>query len=145
MLLTFSPISSYTPTVRTPWEKALIATAFALVIALGLTASASFAFLLGRPGLAAALSELPSNSWWLSYREPAPQNAAEPLAVIAATLATAVVGAVAALRAYRLHLRNRTPALPYLVLFFLSLGTECLRGATGALYASDGLYPPPWS
>ncbi len=139
MLLTFSPISSYTPPVQSPWEKALVAIAFALVLALGLTAAASFAFLLGRPGPAGTLSVLPSNTWWLAYREPGPRNTHQPLAIIAATAVAALAGAFAGLRAYRLHRDSRTPVLPYLLLFFLSLGTECLRGLTGALYASEGL------
>ncbi len=125
--------------MHSPWEKALVAIAFVLVLALGLTAAASFALLLARPGPAGALSTLPSNTWWLAYREAGPRDTHQPLGIIAATVAAALMGAFAGLRAYQLHRDSRTPVLPYLLLFFLSLGTECLRGVTGVLYSSEDL------
>ena len=125
--------------VRSPWEKPLLAVAFALALLLGLAAAASFIFLLSRPSLASALSTLPSNPWWLVYRDPSPENGTQAMGVVAGTLGTAVAGGVASIGAYRLHRRSLTPVFPYLLLFFLSLTTECIRGATASLYISEHL------
>jgi hypothetical protein len=127
--------------VQSPWEKPLLVGAFVLVLALGLAASVSFAVLLGRPAAAETLSTLPSNPWWLIYSEPGRRNGAQPLWIIAATAAATVVGLIASLRVHSLHRNSRTPVLPYLLLFFLSLGTECLRGATAVLFAANRLIP----
>ena len=87
--------------------------------------------------LAGALSTLPSNPWWLIYKDPGPKDATQPLIVIAAMVTATVVGLIASLRSRRLYRRSRTPVLPYLLLFFLTLGIECLRGPAALLFASD--------
>ena len=59
MVLTFAPISSYYPVLmRTSWEAGLLAAALAITVILFLVACASFVFLLGKPALAGALSDL---------------------------------------------------------------------------------------
>ena len=123
--------------MRTSWDAGLFGLAIAVTLILIMIACASFAFLLVRPALAGALSILPSNPWWLIDRDPGPKDVMQPLVVIATTLLGALVGLSFALRSHRLYRRIRTPALPYLLLFFLSVGIECLRGATGVLFAAD--------
>ena len=123
--------------MRTSWDAGLFGLAVAVILILVIIASASFAFLLSRPALARSLSSLPSNPWWLINRDPGPKDATEPLSVIAATLLATLLGLAFALRSHRLYRRARTPALPYLLLFFLSVGIESLRGATGVLFATD--------
>lgn len=123
--------------VRTSLESGLLGAAFVVMLILGLTACVSFAFLLSRPALAGALSALPSNPWWLIYRDPGPKDATQPLWLVGATLAATVVGFVFSLRSSGQYRRNRTPVLPYLLLFFLTLGMECLRGPTAVVFATD--------
>jgi vacuolar-type H+-ATPase subunit I/STV1 len=127
--------------VHTSWEAGLLGIAFAIILVLGLIACVSFAFLLSRPALAGTLSILPSNPWWLIYRDSAPPDAAQPLRVIAALVMVTVIGFIFSLRAHRLYRNSRTPVLPYLLLFFLTLGIECLRGATAVLFATDTAMP----
>ncbi|MGO9410273.1 MAG: hypothetical protein ACLQCB_05910 [Spirochaetia bacterium] len=141
MLLTFSPISSYNPAVRTSWEAGLLSAAFIVILILGLNACGSFAFLLTRPVLAGALSTLPSNPWWLVYQQAGAKDADQPLEIIGATVIATAVGLVFSLRSRTLHKHSRTPVLPYLLLFFLTMGVECLRGLTAVLYATDGAIP----
>ena len=136
MVLTFSPISFYYARVRTSWEAALLGIAFAVILILGLIGCATFGFLLSQPARAGMLSTLPSNPWWLVYRDPGPRDSTQPLGIIAAVVAATGVGFVSSLRSHRLYLRSRTPVLPYLLLFFLSLGVECLRGPAAVLVAA---------
>jgi hypothetical protein len=124
--------------MRTSWEAGLFAAALAVTLILCLVACGSFAFLLSKPALAGSLSSLPSNPWWFILREPGPRDGAQPLGILAATAAATAVAFAFALRAQGLHTRNRTPVFPYLLLFFLTLGTECLRGVTAVLYATNG-------
>jgi len=123
--------------VGTSWDAGLFAVAIAVILILIMIACASFAFLLSRPALAGELSSLPSNPWWLINRDPGPKDATRPLSIIGATALATVLGLLFVLRAGRLYRRVRTPALPYLLLFFLSVGIECLRGGTGVLFATE--------
>jgi hypothetical protein len=127
--------------VRTWWEAVLRSGAFSLVLVLGVIACGSFAFFLSRPDLAGALSALPSNPWWLVYQDAGPKNGAQPLEIIAATAVATATGFLFSLRSQRLHSRRRTPVFPYLLLFFLTIGVECLRGLTAVLYATDSVLP----
>lgn len=137
MVLTFSPISFYYARVRTSWEAGLLGIAFAIVLILGLIGCASFAFLLSQPAVAGSLSTLPSNPWWLIYRDPGPPDPAQPPGIVAAMAVATAIGFVFSLRSHRLYRRSRTHALPYLLLFFLSLGIECLRGPAAVLFSAD--------
>jgi hypothetical protein len=122
--------------MRATLEDGLLAAALGVVLILVLAACASVAFILRTPAAAAGLSGLPSNPWWLIMRDSGPKERAPW--IIAAAAAGAILGLVFSLRAYRLHKRNETPVLPYLLLFFLTLGIECVRGAAAVLYATNG-------
>jgi len=124
--------------MRTSLENGLLAAALALVLILVLAACASFVFLLREPVPSGALSALPSNPWWLIVRDQGSKDAARPLAIIAAAAAATVLGLTFSIRARRLHEQNGTQVFPYLLLFFLTIGIECLRGMTAVLYATNG-------
>ena len=141
MLLTFSPISSYNSRVRTSWDAGIFIAAVVLVVALALTAAGSAAFLLGRPGMAETLTDLPTNPWWLIYHDPGSGTSAQPLLVMGASVVAVAIGLGFAFRTRGLYRRSRTPVLPYLLLFFLTLGTECLRAPSAMLYAADSSIP----
>ncbi len=138
MLLTFSPISSYNPPPCAPlWKPGSSEPLSLSRSSLASSLAPHSAFLLSRPALAGALSVLPSNPWWLIYHDPGPKDATQPLWLIGAVAAATAVGFVFSLRSSRLYRSNRTPVLPYLLLFFLTIGIECLRGATAVLFATD--------
>ena len=122
--------------MRTSLEAGLLAAALAVVLILALASCASLAFILRTPAVSASLSGLPTNPWWLIVLDQGPKDPAPW--VISAVSASTILGLVFSLRAHRLHRRNPTPVLPYLVLFFLTLGMECLRGVTAVLYATNG-------
>jgi hypothetical protein len=112
-------------------EAGLFAAAYDVTLAFALLGSASFAFLLSRP-LLAVLSSLPSNPWWLVYRDAGTRGVAQPLEIIIATTVVTTLALLFCLRSYRLYRHNRTPILPFPLLFFLTLGIEGLRGGGGS-------------
>jgi len=122
--------------MRTSLEAWLLAAALAVVLILALSACASLAFILTTPAAAANLSGLPSNPWWLIVLDAGPKNAAPW--VIAAVSASTILGFIFALHAHRVRRRSPTQALPYILLFFLTIGIECLRGVIAVLYATNG-------
>ena len=105
---------------------------------LAAAAAAGLAQLLLRPEQAAALGGLAANRWWFSYLDAGSTPAIAGLWRIAAAVAAAVIGIVAALRAHSLYDKSTSPILPFLILFFFSLSLEGLRAGTALLFASDG-------
>src|SRR5271169_1650798 len=89
------------------------------------------------PGLLDRLRGLPSNTWWLQYRD---QGAGASCAVwrIAAAAAATLVSLAAVLRTRTIFRRKLSPAIPFLMMFFFSLSLECLRAASAVLFAADG-------
>ena len=124
--------------MRTSWEAGLFAVMLAVTGILFLVACASFAFLISRPALAGNLSGLPSNPWWFILREQGSKAAAQPFSILAAAAAATAVAFAFSVRTQGLHRHNRTPVFPYLTLFFLTVGIECLRGIIAVLYATNG-------
>jgi len=100
--------------------------------------------LLATPRLTDALRALPDNSWWFIYRTPA-DFAAGPLTGslaaapwrIGAAIASSVLSLLAVLRARALYRRSPSPIIPFLMMFLLALGLECLRAGTALLVAAD--------
>jgi hypothetical protein len=124
--------------MRTSWEAGLFAAVLAVTGILFLVACASFAFLISRPALAGNLSGLPSNPWWFILREQGSKAATQPFSILAAAAAATAVAFAFSVRTQGLHGHNRTPVFPFLTLFFLTIGIECLRGIIAVLYATNG-------
>jgi hypothetical protein len=122
-------------------ESVAFTACLALSVALALGAAGFCVALLAVPGLQERLIALPRNTWWFSYAEPGP--AALPLPVFRAAAAAlgACAACVAALHGRRLYRKSPTPLLPFIMVFLFSLSLECLRAATGLLYAADASIP----
>jgi len=113
------------------------------IAAVGMTllaaaAAMALAFFIARPGAVDLFRALPDNPWWFMYREAPRATALEVLWRIGAALATAAIAAAAAFRSFVLFRKVPSPVLPFLTVFFFSLGLECLRAGTAYLYAADG-------
>ena len=137
MLLTLSPISSYTAIMRPSLETIAFAAAAAITVILAAAASFSFALIASSSPVSGALSALPTNPWWFVYLDPAGRNPSQSLIVIAAAVAAAVAALGAAFAANAVRLRNSGPVLPYLLLFLFTLGLECLRAPGALLVGAD--------
>ena len=115
-----------------------------VVLLLAAGAALGLVVLLAMPRLTDALRALPDNSWWFIYRGPL-DSAAGPLAGtlaaapwrIGSAIAASVLSLLAALRARAIYRRSPSPVIPFLVMFLLTLGLECLRAGTALLVATD--------
>ena len=136
MLLTLSPISSYTLVMRLS-EKFAFAAAVTITLILAAFASYSFAFIASASALAGSLSVLSNNPWWFQYLDPGPKDLSQPLIVIAAAVAISIASLAAAFAANAEYRRSRGPVLPYLLLFLFTLGVECLRAPGALLVGAD--------
>jgi hypothetical protein len=105
---------------------------------LAAAAAVALAFFIARPGAVNLFRALPDNPWWFIYREAPRATSLEVLWRIGAALATAAIAAAAAFRSFVLFNNVSSPILPFLTVFFFSLGLECLRAGTACLYAADG-------
>jgi hypothetical protein len=123
--------------MRTLAGTTVVRSAAALTLALGAAAAVTMALFLTIPGAADPLRRLPDNTWWFLYTEPPTNDSLGALWRIGAAAAAACVGAAAALRTLLRHRKGAAPFLPFLTLFFLSQGIECLRAATAYLYVTD--------
>lgn len=83
-----------------------------------------------------ALRELPRNTWWFLYQD-APGSPTAAWRIGAAVIAS-LVSFVAVQRAHVDYRRVRSPVIPFVMMFLLSLGLECLRAGTALLFAADG-------
>jgi hypothetical protein len=119
--------------------------AASLVVAvLAAGAAAGLAVLLAMPRLIDALGSLTDNSWWFLYRAGGDATGAAGGAGaaaawrIGAAIAASVLSLLAVLRARAVYRRSSSPVMPFLVMFLLTIGLECLRAGTALLFATDG-------
>ncbi len=115
-----------------------------VVLLLAAGAAVGLVVLLAAPQLTDALRALPDNSWWFIYRGPGDSAAgtlAGTLAAapwrIGAAVAASILSLLAALRARAIYRRSPSRIIPFLVMFLLALGLECLRAGTALLAATD--------
>lgn len=115
-------------------------TAFLVVLLLAAGAALGLIVLLATPRLTDALRALPDNSWWFIYRGMS-DSSTETLAAapwrIGAAIAASVLALLAVLRARTIYRRSPSPIIPFLMMFLLALGLECLRAGTALLVATD--------
>ena len=114
----------------------LIASVLVALVAAG--AVAALAALLAVPSRMDALSGLVDNAWWFVYRPAADAAAGAAAWRIGAAVAAAAVSLAAAPRIRSAYRRTPSPVIPFLMMFLLSLGVECLRSAAALLAAGDG-------
>ena len=115
-----------------------------VVLLLAAGAAVGLIVLLAAPRLTDALHALPDNSWWFIYRSPGDSAAgalAGALAAapwrIGAAIAASILSLLAVLRARAIYRRSPSPIIPFLMMFLLALGLECLRAGTALLVATD--------
>jgi len=112
--------------------------ASALLLLLVAGAVLGIAALLAMPVLLDRLRGLQENAWWFLYRDPGTGAAPPALWRIGAAAAATLVSLAATLRARAISRRESSPVIPFLMMFFFSLGLECLRAGTAVLFATDG-------
>ena len=120
------------PAATIAWRAAL-----AVTILLFAAGAAGLALLIALPGAAGPLRSLPVNSWWFRYRDAAAEGTPGSLWCLGAILAAVCISVGASLRSRALYRAGSPPIIPFLMMFLLSLGLECLRAGTAALYAAD--------
>ena len=115
-----------------------------VVLLLAAGAAVGLIVLLATPRLTDALRALPVNSWWFIYSAPGDAAAGLPggsLAAapwrIGAAIASSILSLLAVLRARTIYRRSPSPIIPFLMMFLLALGLECLRAGTALLVAAD--------
>ena len=116
-----------------------------VVLLLAAGAAVGLVVLVAAPRLTDALRTLTDNSWWFIYRGPG-DAVGGPLAAglaaapwrIGAAIAASVLSLLAVLRARAIYRRSPSPIIPFLVMFLLALGLECLRAGSALLVATDG-------
>ncbi len=113
-------------------------TAALLVLALAAGAVAGMAALLATPSLSAAIGPLTDNAWWFLYRPAADAAAAAAPWRIGAAVVASLLALAAVLRARGIYRRSPSPIIPFLMMFLLTLGLECLRAATALIAAVEG-------
>jgi hypothetical protein len=109
-----------------------------LLALLAAAAAAGCVALLLTPGLLERLRALPQNPWWRHYRDPGPDTSGPVLWRTGAAAAAALVSLAAALRLRALFRREPSPVLPFVMVFFFTLGLECVRAATALIFALEG-------
>jgi hypothetical protein len=109
---------------------------FVVVFAAG--AAVGLAVLLAMPSLSSAISALTDNAWWFIYRPASGAAAAAAPWRIGAAVAASVLSLIGVLRARVIYRRSPSPVIPFLVMFLLTLGLECLRAGTALIAAVDG-------
>jgi hypothetical protein len=114
-----------------------------VVLLLAAGAAVGLIVLLATPRLTDALRALADNSWWFIYRGPG-DAAAGPLTGppaapwrIGAAIASTILSLLAVLRARAIYRRSPSPVIPFLMMFLLALGLECLRAGSALLVAAD--------
>lgn len=112
-------------------------TASIVVFLLAAGAAVGLVVLLAMPGLKDALGALPDNAWWFIYHE-GDAAAGAPAWRIGAAIVAALFSLLAVLRARAIHRRSPSPVIPFLMMFLLTVGLECLRAGTALLFATDG-------
>jgi hypothetical protein len=111
--------------------------ASAILLLLALGAALCVVLLVVTPGDLAALRDLPRNTWWFLYRD----ASGSPLAAvwrIGAAVIASLISFAAALRAYSVYRRTSSPVIPFVMMFLLSLGLECLRAGNALLFVANG-------
>jgi hypothetical protein len=116
--------------------RAAVRASFSLTILLMIGAAVALVLLLVIPGALDPLALLTDNTWWFRYAAP---SAGDLDAVwrIGAAILCAGLSLGGSLRAYALFKKSSSPILPFLMLTFLSLALECLRGGTALLFSAD--------
>ncbi len=99
---------------------------------------AGIAALSAMPRLLDRLGGLPSNAWWLLYRDLPAGAASCVFWRIGAAAAATLISLAAVLRLRAMFRRKPSPAIPFLMIFLFSLGLECLRTGAALLFAADG-------
>ncbi len=113
-------------------------TAALLVLALAAGAVAGMAALLATPSLSVAIGPLTDNAWWFLYRPAADAAAAAAPWRIGAAVVASLLALAAVFRARGIYRRSPSPIIPFLMMFLLTLGLECLRAATALIAAVEG-------
>ena len=109
-----------------------------VVLVLAAGAISGLVALLASPPATDALGSLSSNAWWFIYR-PATDAAADAAPWrIGAAVAGALLALLGVARARTFYRRTPSPVIPFLMLFLLTLGLECLRAGTALLTAVNG-------
>jgi hypothetical protein len=119
-------------------------TASLVVLLIAAGAATGLIVLLATPGLTDALRALPNNTWWFIYSGPG-DSAAGPFAGalasapwrIGAAIVASILSLLAVLRARVIYRRVPSPIIPFLMMFLIALGLECLRAGTALLVATD--------
>lgn len=112
------------------------ASIFLLLLVAG--AVLGMAALSAMPALMVRLRALQDNAWWLLYRDPGTDAAPLALWRIGAAAVATLVSLGAVLRGRIVYRRESSPVIPFLMMYFFSLGLECLRAGSAVLFATDG-------
>jgi hypothetical protein len=120
---------------RSPGVMAFTAACVVLLL-LAVGAAAVMVALAAAPPALDALRGLPGNPWWFLYHD-APDRSLSAGWRIGAAVAASLLSFAALLRARSIYRRSPSPVIPFVMMFLLSLGLECLRAGSALLAASD--------
>ena len=109
-----------------------------LVLFLAAGAVAGLAVFLASPVTRDGLGALVDNAWWFIYRPAADAAADATPWRIGGAAAGALLALLGVIRARTIYRRTPSPVIPFVAMFLLSLGLECVRAATALLAAADG-------